>query len=267
MNFQEQVQGIEKVLNQNIWLNSHIRINNKVIWYKDWMNQGIKWIGDLIQENNHGERRFISNTDLATKLGFKPMFLKYHGIIQAIPAEWKITIQDNTEEEDNEEEDYKLIDKMLDSSKASKMIYSKLVKEKTIPPQQALNKWRNTVTLVHNDKEIIRSQNNQRKLVMNNKIRSFNYKFLLRNVPYEAKLHKMKIKEQENCTVCQMKEDILHLYWNCPNTRRLWERLKVLIEHNQRTPFTRNKELCLLGEGEWISKRSKEVCRHRSKKG
>ena len=70
----------------------------------------------------------------------------------------------------------------------------------------------------------------------------------------------MKITNTEDCEHCSEKEDLLHLYWNCPRSKRLWERLKILIEQNQRTPFTINKSTCLLGEGIWPSKRTKEVC-------
>ena len=155
INYIDQVNGIEQVLNQNIWLNSHIRINKKVVCFKDWMEQGIQWIGDLIQENNVGERKFMSEADLTTKLGFKPMFLKYQGLIKAIPNEWKKIIMTNTENEDNEADDYKLIDQITDTIKATKMIYTKIVKAKSKRPEAALNKWRNTLNLEDTNSSIV----------------------------------------------------------------------------------------------------------------
>ena len=75
---------------------------------------------------------------------------------------------------------------------------------------------------------------------------------MLRNVPYKSKLHKIWITDNENYQKCHVKEDIVHLYWECPNMQRLWERLEILVEQQHRTPFTKKHELCLLGEGERI---------------
>ena len=69
----------------------------------------------------------------------------------------------------------------------------------------------------------------------------------------------MKIKPDQNCQICFEEEDILHLYWKCPHSRRLWERLKVLIEDNLRTSFPLNAEKCLLGTSHNIPKSKKDA--------
>ena len=84
---------------------------------------------------------------------------------------------------------------------------------------------------------------------INNKIRSFNYIFFMRNVPYEKRLHHMKIKPTPMCNTCGDIETLLHLYWSCPMANRLWERLKVLVRATQNIKLTRTPEKCLLGIG------------------
>ena len=69
----------------------------------------------------------------------------------------------------------------------------------------------------------------------------------------------MKINETRNCQVCQFKESIIHLYWDCPRAKRVWERLKTLIEEHSRTYFNLDKEKYLLGTGVWISNKYKEI--------
>ena len=108
--------------------------------------------------------------------------------------------------------------------------------------------------------EIITTHCKQRKLITNNKIKSYNYKFLMRTIPYEKHLHTMKLKPTPICESCGIDEDIIHLYWDCPKTRRLWERLKQLIEELELTPFPLDKKNCLLGIGTWISAKHKERC-------
>ena len=82
--------------------------------------------------------------------------------------------------------------------------------------------------------------------------------FLNRNVPYEARLFKMKLATTENCEKCNIKETITHLYWKCPNSARLWERLKNIIESQLHSHLPLNQEICMLGTGPWISKSKKE---------
>ena len=83
--------------------------------------------------------------------------------------------------------------------------------------------------------------------------------FLQRNIPYEARLHKMKISEENECIKCKTKETLIHLYWECPHSARLWERLKAIVENHLHSPFQLDKEKCLLGSGNWLSKR-KRTC-------
>ena len=263
LNYTPDIKGTEQVLNQNLWLNSHIKINKKVVKYTRWIEKGILWISDIMVENDAGELRLMNDTEIAEKLGFRPMFLQYRGLIDAIPNTWKRWLTTNRQHDEvNEEEDddYKLIDRLMDNPSPSKLIYEMLIKEKRVKPSKAIQWWKENLNIDTEEKKILKSHSDQRKLIKNSKIKSYNYKFLLKNIPYEARLHHMKLKDREECSRCNIKETIIHLYWTCPRSRRLWERLKTLIEENQRTPFPLDKVNCLLGEGLWLSKQSKEVC-------
>ena len=85
---------------------------------------------------------------------------------------------------------------------------------------KALSRWKEELEILTGS-EILRCHYNQRGIIINHKIKSFNYMFMQRNIPYETRLYKMKISETENCTSCKVKETLLHLYWDCPNTTRL----------------------------------------------
>ena len=69
----------------------------------------------------------------------------------------------------------------------------------------------------------------------------------------------MRIMDNPNCNTCKIKESLIHLYWDCPCTRRLWERLKNLIERNSRICFNLDKEKCPLGTGVWYSMRKQDA--------
>ena len=148
---------------------------------------------------------------------------------------------------------------MLEQKKPTKMVYDILIKSKSILPTETLERWRKELECTTGNEEIIRSNNKQRTSTINQKLRSFNFNFLHRNVPYQSRLYNMKIKNSPDCNVCKCKESIVHLYWDCPSTKRLWERLKNLIEKNSGICFNLDKEKCLLGTGIWYSTRKKEV--------
>ena len=148
---------------------------------------------------------------------------------------------------------------MLDKKKATKYIYDQLIHKKGQQPKETMDRWRQELDISTTDKEILKSLNDQRLCTINHKLRSFNFNFFHRNIPYQSRLHKMKIKDHPNCDECNCKETLTQIYWECPFTKRLSERLKLLVETNPRTCFNLNPEKCLLGTGVWYSNRNKET--------
>ena len=138
-------------------------------------------------------------------------------------------------------EDYKFIDQIDDMKKPSKFIYDKLIKEKFIEPKEKSQKWADDLGIQPNFLEDMKFLNK------NNKIRSYSYNFYMRNVPYERKLQKMGIKDTNKCRLCGKEETLLHLYWECQHSRRLWERLKNLLQSEINIKITLNPASCLLG--------------------
>jgi len=258
LNFKENIQGLEEVMNQNLWFNSKIKIQNKIVHYKRWEEKGIAWLNQLIVEDLHGRLKFISHEELERNLTMRIPIMSYYSLRDAIPNEWKRTINSNIEIE--EDEDYKLIDRLLDNKQATKLLYTSLVDNKSSTPDNALEKWTIDLNKYNIDakKEILITHFNQRKGIINNKIKSFNYKFMLRVIPTGRRLYLMGIEDSPNCQQCNVIENIVHLYWQCPHSKRLWERLKFIIETEIKIVFPLSKERCLLGTGPLISRSKKD---------
>ena len=259
-NYIKEIDTVELILNQNLWYNSHITRNKKPIYMKKWEQQGIRWISDIIHEDNDPSSiRLLSREEIELLYDLKVDFVTYQGIIHSIPAKWrkKISLHNINSEASDEEGDYKLIDKLQDSKRPTKLIYDIKIKNKFAHPVKALNKWKEELDVATSE-EILRTHYNQRAIIINQKIKSFNYMFLQRNIPHESRLFKMKITDTECCETCNIKETIKHLYWECPHTIRLWERLKYIIEQYLHSHFSLHKAKCMLGTGVWISKRNKE---------
>ena len=127
-NHRNDIDTVELILNQNLWFNSHIRKNKKVIFLKEWENRGMRWISDLLYENDtNNSLRFLSQKELEDMYDLKTDFLTYGSTIHAIPTEWrrKLKIHDpNQDNDDEDHDDYKLVDQLLDNDQPSRLIYN-----------------------------------------------------------------------------------------------------------------------------------------------
>ena len=56
----------------------------------------------------------------------------------------------------------------------------------------------------------------------------------------------MKIKPTNKCDLC------INLYWTCPRTKRLWERLKGILHRHTNIDLKMKPEICLLGLGKMM---------------
>jgi hypothetical protein len=117
-NFKEVI-TLENIMNQTLWYNSYIKSAKKVLFWKNWYDAEINWVGDIIFENNQGEKRFLSLEELKD-MGIENITqMQYNILISSIPGNWRKKIKRTQPEnsitsEDSEEDDYKLVDKLLD---------------------------------------------------------------------------------------------------------------------------------------------------------
>ena len=74
------------------WDNSHILKQNSPILDKQLVGKGMNFVSDVVS----GDGRVYSWDNISTKFQLKPIeFLKWYGLINAIPFQWKKKIQDN----------------------------------------------------------------------------------------------------------------------------------------------------------------------------
>ena len=76
---------VEKIKNQIIWNNDQILVNNKSVYYKEFSEAGIMKIGDLFDVNG----KIKSLDTLRVKQRSNTDFLRWYGIVQAIPGKWR----------------------------------------------------------------------------------------------------------------------------------------------------------------------------------
>ena len=82
-------QKLDEILQQNIWLNKNITIQNKPILWKSWFDKGITEISDLLDDNGN----FLDSPQLKDKYNLPCNFMSCLQIKQAIPHIWKKQIK------------------------------------------------------------------------------------------------------------------------------------------------------------------------------
>jgi hypothetical protein len=264
----KKAENIEEIMNQSLWFNSDLRLNKDVIDWKKWEEQGIRWMADLLEENMTNELRILRKDEIEDLYDITIGHLEYNSLITSIPREWKRKIrthgQNNKENEEEDQEDYKLIDRMQDSKRPLNLVYKRKIQREHEIPGKALDNWRRDLNIGICNQKILKDHTENHWSVLNNKLRSFNCNFLNRNVPTNSNLTKKGLKTNENCSFCGKKETILHQYWECHTRKIIWNKLGILYQHATGKFMLINKEKCLLGTGSWIPKAKNKAKLQRS---
>jgi hypothetical protein len=263
----KKAETMEEILNQSLWFNSDLPVNKQVVPWKKWEKEGIRWMADLMEEDCDNRLRFLNKDELEERYDIRIGQMEYISLMNSIPRNWKKRIKTHgIEKEETGEEDYKLLDKIMDNKRPMNMVYKRIVNRKKESPYNALLKWRRDMNREITDKQILKDHANNHWSVLNNKVRSFNCNFLNRNVPTNKSLTQKGLKDDENCTFCGKTENILglHQFWECKTKKSIWKKLSELYQQTTRKFMLMNKEKCLLGTGDWIPKSEKTARLQRS---
>ena len=80
-------QSEHDIFSQVLWNNKYILIKRKPIFFLEFYQKGMNTINDLIDDDNRG---FFSWSRLKVKHELdKGQYLKYAGLLQALPANWR----------------------------------------------------------------------------------------------------------------------------------------------------------------------------------
>jgi hypothetical protein len=245
-NFDEDPQDANTILNQSIWMNSHIKINKKTVYWEKWYKEGFKWVADLTVMDDKGKMKLMSFAELKDFdiPGFDMM--KYNSLISSIPKKWKKILSTETNLVEEEGESY-LLNRLLNQKKPMKYMYNILKKKKSERPTSAIEKWREDLNIDTTDEHILNGHEKNHYCTINNRLKSFNCNFINRNIPYNRRLHKMGKKETTICEFCNKEEEtIIHLYWECTEIKKLWNNIKTVYNNLTGENIEINKEICLL---------------------
>ena len=234
INFSEET----SILNQPIWNNSNILKQNKPLYYEHWLNKGVIYLQHLVQD-----KRFLTFTELKGKYNLeRKEFLNYHTLISAIPHDWKTKIKDEDFSTETVNKPF-LINKVLSLVKPNKLLYNTQI-DKLGKNIKAHLKWETHFQEEQiNWKEVHKIPFN---CTIDAKIRSFQYKFVVRIVANNRYLPLCKKASSNLCDFCNRNiETQIHLFAECEIIQDFWNRLEFFMMQNGWTVRLSKFDKCL----------------------
>ena len=210
----------EDILNQYLWYNDKIKINQAPIYSRRLDDCGIKKLGHIT--NDDGSIK--SYTDICLTYNIDKRMVNppfYDKIVRAVPANWKEAIQER-EVCTLDDNCYVSVngDKVELQNLGHKELYKALVTKK-LDRSTAHRKY--TETYNFNEEEWTTIYQMPHTLSISNKAKELHYKIVHGYVATNRLLHKMNIIDSDICDFCDQQEQTLcHLFYECRLVKEFW---------------------------------------------
>jgi hypothetical protein len=204
--------------NEIIWNNKHIKINEKSINWKKWINSGIYKIEDILDKDS----RFLKLETLKEKYKLNVNILNYISLIKNIPKAWLEILKDKSDIPSDT--DLKLV-RILNGNINAKDIYWILVDRK-YKEHPSIRKWEEDYPALVEENEIWpKIYYNSYITTRETTLQSFQYRIINRTINCTKKLYDWGISSTPNCLYCGAVDNIIHFLLKCEKVKNFWKSL------------------------------------------
>ena len=193
---------------QIIWLNSHIRVSDEPVWWRRAAAKGLMYVSQLLQSNNEEYR---SMEEVCKEYELTTM--QFNALKAAIPKEWK-----RARPQEHVFTDRKFCE-VMHSESATKLIYRSMSPEQT-KLGEIEGRWEQELLSRVSIPELVTAINKTTQVA---KLRSFQYRLLMKAVITNVHLMRWKMISSSSCSFCQKEPKTYHhLFVDCEEVRGLW---------------------------------------------
>ena len=201
----------DNIANTIIWLNKNIRIDGKMVFYKEWYTKGVKHIKDIL--DNHGKP--FEYRDFMKKFGIECNFLRYIAIAQSVKA---LLNKPNVDKPSTLE-----INKLQ-----SKTLYKQNIKPIVQKPS-SLQYYSNKLALDFTDHDWNRIFVLPRKTTVNNFLRELQLKINHHTYATDSYVSRFNKSVNKHCKFCSEENNIVHWFLSCKKLSDFWKLFKRWI--------------------------------------
>ena len=201
------------MINEIIWCNSCIRVQNKPVLWPRAIAAGIVYIRDLMDEEG---TRFLDYTQIVRKYGNTLTWLDYGQLLSAVPAYWKSLLPNNFEDTNR-----LLVKDFCDGKrKVSARIYDYCIRreENDILFPYYVRYRTQVEDILYSEYKKLFLHNY--RCVRDSKLRNFQYRFLLGKIFTNYMLHKWGIKPPILVTFVKMCKLLSTYFGNVAKQKR-----------------------------------------------
>ena len=202
------------MLNQFIWWNSHICVNDAPFFNSTAYNRGLKYIHQLVNDSG----TLLTAQEIATL--YEIPIMVANSLLLAIPKTWKNILSEFTETDwssDSSISNYE----QIRNQKHPAAFYYKSITLKYSVISQVYNKWSNIIDV--DIVEIERAFKNIYRATNYTKLRSFQYRLLHKAIILNDRLIHWGLAKSNLCNNCQCaKESTYHFFVECSIIQKIW---------------------------------------------
>ena len=219
-----EIETWNEFINQPIWFNTRVKIDNKTIFYEHWYKRNINYISDIINE----EGAFYSLFEIQSKYKIKTNFLVYASLKSSIMSAIN-KMQVNPEKNNIKPHIPTHLRPFFISKKGTKPIYNILCLEHTIPFGQL--KWGTKFAITEDQWEKLYEL--PFKCTKSSKLLWLQYRINQYILTTNVTLFKYGNIDTKLCSFCTLEDEtILHILWSCPKVQDLLSSFKNHCENN-----------------------------------
>ena len=215
-----------RIENQIIWYNSNIKINGKMIMWRDIHLHGLEYVYQLFEQG-----RFISFEKAKYQFGLTR--LRYNSLKVAIPKEWKSFFTQTPYQQFSPipPHNYDTCVNVY-QGKFSRIVYRYLQDDVMVIHNKYI-KWLMEVgtDFTEGILEFGKLHKDIYKITNIAKYRSFQYRLLQRALVTNIQMYKWGMIDSDLCTFCHAeRESLSHLMYQCTIVQQLWTELLDFVQ-------------------------------------
>ena len=213
----------KEILFEPIFFNEKFKIDNKILYFKNWAENNVYFVKDLINENGS----FLTFQEFPEQTNIHTSFLYYFGCVSSIKKyiqQKDIKLEDNTSNLKEQGKSYTIIET---ACRGAKIFYTYLIGKATKP--KACNNWEHILNREINWKKIFQTT----RKISDVKFKWFQLRINNRILVTNNILKEMNVINDNTCSFCNtVKDSIFHYLWDCDYVQSFWNRLlRYLKEH------------------------------------